>query len=77
MRGREGTPCLPLRVAGLLGRWGADRRNFLRFFEELQNSPNERDWEFLLDMTEDYLASGGSIDEDFGNFARRELRPVE
>ena len=45
-----------LTVLGLGGRWGADERNFLDFFEELRKSPKDTDWDFVFDLVQDYMA---------------------
>ena len=54
-----------LTVLGLGGRWGADDDNFLRFFGEMRKPFDQADWEFIFDLVQDYLATGGTIDEDF------------
>ena len=51
-----------LRVIGLGGRWGALQENFIDFFEELRKPFDARNWDFLLDMVRDYLATGGTLD---------------
>lgn len=66
-----------LRLVGLGGRWGAVQRNFLGFFETLREAGSDRDWDFLLDMVEDNLATGGQIDPHFESLAKERLGPVE
>ncbi|MBM3131332.1 MAG: DEAD/DEAH box helicase, partial [Chloroflexi bacterium] len=54
-----------LTVLGLGGRWGADEDNFLRFFGEMRKPFDQADWEFIFELVQDYLATGGTIDADF------------
>ena len=65
-----------LKLLGLEGRWGASEENFLRFFEELGTPFGKRDWSFLLEMTKDYLKTGGQLDPAFEEKASRKLGPV-
>ena len=54
-----------LTVLGLGGHWGTDEDNFLRFFGEMRKPFDQADWEFVFDLVQDYLATGGTIDADF------------
>ena len=65
-----------LKLLGLEGRWGAGEDYFLRFFEELRMPPGQRDWSFLLEMTRDYIETGGRFDPVFEKKASRRLGPV-
>ncbi len=67
-----------LALLGLGGKWGAGEENFLRFFGEVRKPTfSEIDWEFVLKMVRDELATGGRIDLMFASEAQRQLGPVE
>lgn len=66
-----------LRLLGMGGKWAASERNFVRFFQELQREPGERDWRFLAEMYHDWREDGGSIDPQFEEVARATVGPVE
>lgn len=66
-----------LMVLGLGGRWGADERNFLRFFREIRKSFDEVDWNFVFDMVRDYFRTGGTEDSIFAETARRRIGLVD
>jgi superfamily II DNA or RNA helicase len=66
-----------LRVLGLGGRWGADDRNFLRFFQELRRPFDDTDWDFVLDMVRDFLDTGGELDPAFASQAEAKLGLVD
>lgn len=67
-----------LKVLGLGGRWGALKDNFLRFFEQLRQPFQDRDWDFLLAMVADALeAAGGAYDPAFEEKARERLGFVD
>lgn len=65
-----------LRPLGMGGRWGADPEAFLRFFSELRKHYDDIDWDFVFDMVEDFLATGGTEDGFLAAAARRQLGPV-
>ncbi|MBN1262659.1 MAG: DEAD/DEAH box helicase family protein [Anaerolineae bacterium] len=65
-----------LSLLGLSGEWGADGRNFLRFYHELRR--DEPDWEFVVRMFRAELAAGnGNLDSAWMDEATRVLGPVE
>lgn len=64
-----------LKLLGMGGKWGV-QGSFLRYFEELRRPFEEIDWAFVLSMVADYFATGGELDERFGNVARARLRPA-
>lgn len=69
-----------LKVVGMGGRWGAGENNFLRYFEELRDareSFQKADWPFVLGMIDDYLATGGTLDENFARVAESKVGFVE
>jgi superfamily II DNA or RNA helicase len=66
-----------LTVLGMGGRWGADEDAFLRFFGEMRKPFEQTDWNFVYDMLQDYLASGGKIDPVFAEQAENEIGPVK
>jgi len=67
-----------LALLGLGGKWGAGEENFLRFFGEVRKPTfGDIDWEFVLRMVRDELATGGRIDPTFASEAQRQLGPVE
>jgi hypothetical protein len=57
------------------GRWGVEG-NFLRYFDELRLPFEDVDWSFVLEMFDDYLATGGEWDPQFTRFAEERLGPV-
>lgn len=65
-----------LRVLGMGGRWASREEHFGRFFQELRKPGTERDWDFLLDLIRDHLATGGRIDPRFEELAQERLGPV-
>jgi len=67
-----------MKSLGLGGRWEAAEDNFLKFFEELRKPAVERiDWDFVMAMFEDALATGTTPDDLFIQTAERDLGPVE
>jgi ERCC4-related helicase len=66
-----------LRLLGMGGKWAASEHNFVRFFQELQRDPGERDWQFLAEMFRDWRQDGGAIDPQFEEVARATAGPVE
>lgn len=66
-----------LMLLGLGGRWGADERNFLRFFRELRKPFDEVDWDFVFEMVRDELGSGGQEDPLLTATALRRIGPVD
>ncbi|MBW1999021.1 MAG: DEAD/DEAH box helicase family protein [Deltaproteobacteria bacterium] len=66
-----------LKNLDLGGRWEASEEHFLRFFEELRKPFENVDWEFVLNMFEDSLATGTELDELFAQMAQERLGPVE
>ena len=66
-----------LSILDIGGKWGASEDYFVRYFKELRLNPEEMDWNFMLDMLNDYFASGGEIDEDFARRAEADLGLVE
>jgi superfamily II DNA or RNA helicase len=67
-----------LALLDLGGKWGAGEENFLRFFGEVRKPTfSDIDWEFVLRMVRDELATGGRIDPAFASEAQRQLGPVE
>ena len=66
-----------LGILDIGGKWGASEDYFVRYFKELRLRPEEMDWHFMLDMINDYFASGGEIDQDFARRAEANLGPVE
>jgi ERCC4-related helicase len=66
-----------LRLLGMGGKWAASEHNFVRFFQELQREPGERDWRFLAEMYRDWREEGGTIDPQFEEFGRATVGPVE
>ncbi|NLE61803.1 MAG: DEAD/DEAH box helicase family protein [Planctomycetes bacterium] len=69
-----------LKVVGMGGRWGASEDNFMRYFEELRkarDSFQNADWPFVLGMLDDYLGTGGSVDDNFGRVAESRVGFVE
>ena len=65
-----------LRVLGMGGHWGAEKENFLRFFSQLARPFDERDWGFLLRMTQDSIEAGFGPDPAIESHAVREIGPV-
>ncbi|HKZ82396.1 MAG TPA: helicase-related protein [Anaerolineae bacterium] len=66
-----------LTVLGMGGRWGADEDNFLGFFAEMHKPFDDRDWEFVFDLVQDYLTTGGEIDPEFKAHVGQEIGPVK
>ena len=67
-----------LNLLGLSDEWGADGRDFLRFYEQLRLAPEEADWSFIFRMLRAELALGdGEVDAQFAATALRELGPVD
>ncbi|RJR43507.1 MAG: hypothetical protein C4576_14195 [Desulfobacteraceae bacterium] len=66
-----------IRNLGLGGRWEASDANFLRFFEEIRKPYEQVDWDFVLHMFEDSLATGTELDPVFTRMAEEKLGPVE
>jgi len=66
-----------LMLLGMGGRWGADENNFLGFFAELRKSYDEADWELVFDLVNDYLETGGELDDNFAAQARADIGPVK
>jgi len=66
-----------LRPLGLGGRWGANDQDFLRFFRELRQPFDSTDWAFVFEMVQDYLATGGELDDKFAKQAQSRLGLVE
>ena len=67
-----------LNLLGLSDEWGADGRDFLRFYEQLRLAPEEADWSFIFRMLRAELALGdGEVDAQFAAAALRELGPVD
>jgi len=66
-----------LRLLGMGGKWAASKDEFVRFFQELQREPAERDWRFLAEMYRDWRQDGGSIDPQFEEIALAAVGPVE
>ena len=64
-----------LKLLRLEGRWGSED-DFLGFFQALRTPTGQRDWPFLLEMTRDYLETGGRLDPAFQQKASRKLGPV-
>ena len=64
-----------LDLLGLSGEWGADGRNFLRFYDELRR--DEPDWEFVFRMFHAELeAAGGALHPAWAADAQARLGPV-
>ena len=59
------------------GRWEASDDLFLRFFDELRKDFERVDWEFILSMFEDSIATGTELDQIFEKIAKEKLGPVE
>ena len=67
-----------LKSLGLGGRWEAAEDNFLKFFGELRKPVVDRiDWDFVMALFEDALATGTELDTLFARMAERELGVVE
>jgi SNF2 family DNA or RNA helicase len=66
-----------LSVIGMGGRWGADENNFLDFFQEMRKSFGLVDWEFVFDMVQDFLRTGGQIDDNFRQQVLADIGPVQ
>ena len=66
-----------LHVLGLGGRWGASDSHFLRFFSELRRPFEDVDWDFVLDMVQDFLGSDAQLDPAFAQQALSELGLVD
>lgn len=66
-----------LKNLDLGGRWEASDEHFLRFFEELRKPFEHVDWEFILNMFEDSIATGTKLDQVFIRLAEEKLGPVE
>lgn len=66
-----------LTLLGLGGKWGADEDNFLAFFREMRQPFATADWEWVFDLVQDYLATGGQLDAAFKSQALTELGPVK
>ncbi|MBN1249307.1 MAG: DEAD/DEAH box helicase family protein [Anaerolineae bacterium] len=65
-----------LNLLGLSGEWGADGRNFLRFYTELRRE--DPDWDFVLRMFQaERAAAGGELDQAWVRKAAQKLGPVE
>lgn len=62
---------------GLGGRWEASDDNFLRFFDEIRRPFDRVDWDFVLSMFEDSIATGTELDELFSKMAEEKLGPVQ
>jgi len=66
-----------IRNLGLGGRWEASDEHFLRFFKELRRPFEKVDWNFVLGMFKDSLATGTELDQVFAKMAKEKLGPVE
>jgi len=66
-----------LKNLDLGGRWEASDEHFLRFFKELRKPFERVDWDFVLNMFEDSIATGTELDEVFARMAEKRLGPVE
>ncbi|MEI8173794.1 MAG: helicase-related protein [Deltaproteobacteria bacterium] len=66
-----------MKSLGLGGRWEAAEDNFLKFFAELRKPVDRIDWDFVMAMFQDALATGTDMDDFFARMTEQKIGTVE